>query len=446
MINQKRNKIPEDCDHPVVLSKKRVYIIALLLILLMAMLISLVSACGGQGNQPKTAKDWLELGEKHVLDLEHEQAIDAFKKVIEIEPDNVPARIGMAKAYVGLDKPDEAKAVLLEVLELDPSNKEATDMLASLPEEQDNLTKPSTSTDTLPSEITATDPQTKSLSDAEVAALIEQRVGKFEWYEFGINPLQQEPELWQYIDCALGYGYGHGVVSIEPITLKNNQKVYLVIAIHDYPTHNLQELNPAFEIDPLNDRGSLMNLTAYLFMETDGELVEIEQRRLINAIDSPQGSSLISTYEYEDQIWLAVTNWRSFFKYSFEMLINMKITESGFTDNYNVIVTHVDGDTKIQQAHFEDWSPAYDYYPVYHVYSDNADFEELLLKYLPEHPSGFEPSDRVDRNNIFGPLTLPGVEAQTICEIKYPDNSYHDVSEDPADYKEEITNYARFGY
>ena len=97
--------------------KKSLFRSALLFVILIAML---VSACGGgdtgTSSQPKTVQGWLDLGEELFLKNKYEQAIDAFQKVFDIEPDNIPARIGKAKAYIELGKFDEARGVLLHGL------------------------------------------------------------------------------------------------------------------------------------------------------------------------------------------------------------------------------------------------------------------------------------------------------------------------------------------
>ena len=59
--------------------------------------------------------DWqehLDLGQKYLLDGDYEQAIIEFNKVIEIEPKNVDAYLGLAEAYVAARDYDSAISVL----------------------------------------------------------------------------------------------------------------------------------------------------------------------------------------------------------------------------------------------------------------------------------------------------------------------------------------------
>ncbi|MDR3310528.1 MAG: tetratricopeptide repeat protein [Oscillospiraceae bacterium] len=69
-------------------------------------------ACGKKSTAPTTAAEWLDLGQKYLLDLDFEQAVVAFDTVIRIEPKNVKAYIGLADAYVGLGETDKAVAAL----------------------------------------------------------------------------------------------------------------------------------------------------------------------------------------------------------------------------------------------------------------------------------------------------------------------------------------------
>lgn len=54
----------------------------------------------------------LDLGQQYLLNLEYEEAVAAFEIVIEIEPKNVDAYMGMAEAYIGMGKTDKAIQIL----------------------------------------------------------------------------------------------------------------------------------------------------------------------------------------------------------------------------------------------------------------------------------------------------------------------------------------------
>ena len=86
------------------------------LLLLIVLLTSLLTGCSGQTAQ--TAAELLDLGEKYLLDLDYEQALVQFLKVIEIEPMIPRGYTGAAEAYVGLDRIPDAIAILEKGLEI----------------------------------------------------------------------------------------------------------------------------------------------------------------------------------------------------------------------------------------------------------------------------------------------------------------------------------------
>ena len=62
--------------------------------------------------KPLSATELLDLGEKYLLELDYEQALVQFLKVIEIDPMNPRGYTGAAEAYVGLGDTDSAIAIL----------------------------------------------------------------------------------------------------------------------------------------------------------------------------------------------------------------------------------------------------------------------------------------------------------------------------------------------
>ncbi|MCL2089529.1 MAG: DUF5050 domain-containing protein, partial [Oscillospiraceae bacterium] len=87
---------------------KRVGKISILLIVVLL----LFAACSKPASQPLTAQDFLDLGEKYLLDLDYEQALVQFLKAIEIDPMNPRGYTGAAEAYVGLGDISNAISVL----------------------------------------------------------------------------------------------------------------------------------------------------------------------------------------------------------------------------------------------------------------------------------------------------------------------------------------------
>ena len=104
----------------------------IIIFILLAVLTLSLAACGAQPAPTLTAADYLDLGEKYLLDLDYDQALVQFLKVIEIEPMNPRGYTGAAEAYVGLDRFDDAIAILEQGLTVLPDNAELQDRLTEL--------------------------------------------------------------------------------------------------------------------------------------------------------------------------------------------------------------------------------------------------------------------------------------------------------------------------
>ena len=82
---------------------------ALFLCLFVAL--SLATACATQ-DKPLTAGELLSLGEKYLLEMDYEQALVHFTKLIEVEPMNPRGYTGAAEVYVTLRQYDNAVVIL----------------------------------------------------------------------------------------------------------------------------------------------------------------------------------------------------------------------------------------------------------------------------------------------------------------------------------------------
>ena len=89
-----------------------------LMFLLCAVLAILPLTSCEKSDLPLTVAQLLDLGEKYLLDLDYEQALVQFLEVIEIEPMNPRGYTGAADAYIGLDRLDDAIAILKKGLEV----------------------------------------------------------------------------------------------------------------------------------------------------------------------------------------------------------------------------------------------------------------------------------------------------------------------------------------
>lgn len=86
--------------------KRKVALITIIVILL-----TMLTACAKPEKQ-LSVTELLDLGEKYLLEMNYEQAVVQFLKVIEIEPMNPRGYTGAAEAYVGLGQIDTAIEVL----------------------------------------------------------------------------------------------------------------------------------------------------------------------------------------------------------------------------------------------------------------------------------------------------------------------------------------------
>ncbi|MDF2538599.1 MAG: Ig-like surface protein, partial [Herbinix sp.] len=94
----------------IIFKSKKVVIAAVIILLAVVSIISAVIV--NSASEGVKVSNKLKLGDRFLTELKYEDAVVAFKEVIEIEPRNIPAYLGIADAYVGLEQPAEAVAWL----------------------------------------------------------------------------------------------------------------------------------------------------------------------------------------------------------------------------------------------------------------------------------------------------------------------------------------------
>ena len=85
--------------------KKTQRIVQLFAALLLAL--ALFTACTSKAAK---AVEKVELGQKYLTELNYTEAVASFTEAIGLDPDNIPAYMGRAEAYIGLKQYDDAKA------------------------------------------------------------------------------------------------------------------------------------------------------------------------------------------------------------------------------------------------------------------------------------------------------------------------------------------------
>lgn len=103
----------------------------LVMVLCVIFAVSLMTACAKTETQ-LSAAERLDLGEKYLLEMNYEQAVVQFRKLIEIEPKNPRAYTGLAEAYIGLGDIEKAVEALKQGLEQLPDSEELKTMLDSI--------------------------------------------------------------------------------------------------------------------------------------------------------------------------------------------------------------------------------------------------------------------------------------------------------------------------
>ena len=77
------------------------------LIAVIVLVAVLLTSCGSKA---ATATDKIELGQKHLTELNYTEAIASFTEAIKLDPNNIQAYMGRAEAYVALGEYDKALA------------------------------------------------------------------------------------------------------------------------------------------------------------------------------------------------------------------------------------------------------------------------------------------------------------------------------------------------
>ncbi len=97
-------------------SKRNIIIIIIATILLIGGGITAIAVTSSHSVTSGVA-DKIQLAERYLSEQNYEQAIIEFQKVLEIEPMNVDAYLGLADAYMGMSDTDKALETLQKGLE-----------------------------------------------------------------------------------------------------------------------------------------------------------------------------------------------------------------------------------------------------------------------------------------------------------------------------------------
>lgn len=84
----------------------------------------------------KTALEWSNIGHEYAESGNFQKAIECFKKVVEIDPQDVEIWYELGVAYNKLKDKKHAKKCVETALELDPNYPEALNLLKELNEKE----------------------------------------------------------------------------------------------------------------------------------------------------------------------------------------------------------------------------------------------------------------------------------------------------------------------
>lgn len=90
-------------------SKKVIIVFGIAIFLVAGIILSIATIGSGKG---MSIRDNLELGEKYLSELKYEDAMLAFTEVIQVEPNNMTATLGIADSYLGLNEEEKAVEIL----------------------------------------------------------------------------------------------------------------------------------------------------------------------------------------------------------------------------------------------------------------------------------------------------------------------------------------------
>lgn len=112
------------------MNQKKWIVLNIALLLVAAVLVCLI--LGG-----KTADPWQEqydLGLRYLSEGNYAEAVLAFNAAIQIDPNRMDAYLGRARGYIALDNPEAAREDLDKVLDREPDNEEAKELVLQLEE------------------------------------------------------------------------------------------------------------------------------------------------------------------------------------------------------------------------------------------------------------------------------------------------------------------------
>ena len=86
-------------------------------VLMMALILAVMIFFTACKSKAERVQEQLDLGQKYLTESNYTEAILAFTKAIEIDPESIPAYMGRAQAYRGTEQYEEAKTDYTTVID-----------------------------------------------------------------------------------------------------------------------------------------------------------------------------------------------------------------------------------------------------------------------------------------------------------------------------------------
>jgi tetratricopeptide (TPR) repeat protein len=149
----------------------------------------------------------LSLGEKYLSELDYEQALVQFLKIIEIEPMNERAYLDAAESYIGLGQTDEAIAILEQGIEATGSEEMHTLLLELTESEEPTEPMEESQPEDEPE---PSIPVSEDYMPADIAALFEQAAAAFQQEDYdAVTQIAYNAVLVEFLRNNRGAKYGN---------------------------------------------------------------------------------------------------------------------------------------------------------------------------------------------------------------------------------------------
>ena len=263
----------------------------------------------------------ISTAQQYLTEQKYEQAIAEFQKIIEIDPKNADAYIGMAKAYIGIGDTDKAVEVLEDGYE-QTNDDRILEMLEELKSGEETAETTVTTVET--TETTTEVTETETTKDAEIERVRQQALDILSPYAPNKSKGEPNSTFYAYVNGIWGYNcfkceydengdlkkeyftsIREGVLNGNITTINSNGTIYNMFKKLDNGNFNVFEGNGSY-YEGWGDEYSLIEKLSIL-KESENEY-KVNNNNITIFIDNDmvtkiEGFSGSLTYNYELSAW-----------------------------------------------------------------------------------------------------------------------------------------------